>query len=116
MYFIDYNSDFKKSIKQLKKKYPNCIDVIEGVISDFEVGKFIGEDCKNLGLEQNKAVKKCRIKNIDSQKGKSGGFRLIYYIDYELKYVNMLQIYSKNNTENILYSEIKQMLKELSLE
>ena len=40
MYFIDYNSDFKKSIKQLKKKYPNCIDVIEGVISDFEVGKF----------------------------------------------------------------------------
>ena len=92
------------------------MDSIKNLISDFEVGKFIGEDYSNLGLSGNKVVKKCRIKNTDSRKGKSGGFRLIYYIDYDINYVNLLQIYSKNNIENILQSEIKQMLKELSLE
>ena len=53
---------------------------------------------------------KVRIKNSDTQKGKSGGYRLIYWIvSPELSV--LLDIYSKSDQENTTLNEVRQIIK-----
>ena len=52
---------------------------------------------------------KARIPNRDAQKGKSGGYRVIYYIKTATRIV-LLAIYSKSEQINISTDEILQMI------
>ncbi len=52
---------------------------------------------------------KLRIKNRDIQKGKSGGYRLIYQVE-SLTSILLLTIYSKADREDISNKEIRRIL------
>jgi len=54
-------------------------------------------------------VIKVRIKNSDNQKGKSGGYRLIYWISAP-EVIVLLDIYSKSEQSNISSEEICQII------
>ncbi len=58
---------------------------------------------------------KDRIKNSDNQKGKSSGYRIIYYVDHPAHEVYLLCLYSKNQKEDIHKTEIRQILRQLDL-
>ena len=53
---------------------------------------------------------KVRFKNSDSQKGKSGGYRLIYWT-ISNKLIVLLDIYSKSDQEDIEVDEIRRIIK-----
>ena len=53
-----------------------------------------------------------RLKNSDSQKGKSGGYRLIYWI-VSPEVIVLLDIYSKSDQSDIEVDGIRQIIKGL---
>jgi hypothetical protein len=55
-------------------------------------------------------VLKLRVKNSDIQKGKSGGYRLIYWTVID-EIVLLLDIYSKSDQSDLDFDEIRQMIK-----
>lgn len=55
------------------------------------------------------SVFKLRVKNSDVTKGKSGGYRLIYYCQTE-KAIILLTIYTKSERMNILAEDIKKII------
>lgn len=57
---------------------------------------------------------KVRIRNSDTQKGKSGGYRLIYWTD-SAKLIVLLDIYSKSDQTDIEVNEIRQIIKGFSI-
>ena len=54
-------------------------------------------------------VYKLRIKNSDLQKGKSGGYRLIYWLQTP-KGIVLLDIYSKSEKDNVDVKTIQQII------
>ena len=107
-YKIIVTPKFSKAIKQLKKKYQKikkdfkeCIDVLE----------------KNplAGTSLGSGLYKLRLKSSDISKGKSGGFRIIYYLVTEDKELYLLTIYSKSEIENINIDKIKKIIEELQI-
>ena len=56
---------------------------------------------------------KVRLKNSDSQRGKSGGYRLIYWI-VSTDLIILLDVYSKSDQSDIEVDEIRQIIKGFS--
>lgn len=95
---------FKKEAKHLRKKYPRITESLKELDKSIEKGDF--------GDPLGKGVFKKRIKNIDIQKGKSAGFRVIGYKDIAMGKFYLLTIYSKSDKETIYDKEIIELLKE----
>jgi len=98
---------FQKDVKHLQKKYRHIIPDLE------ELNNILADNpsCGNAieGLEGK--VFKIRLASSDTAKGKSGGFRIIYYLLHTDKTVYLLTIYAKAYRENIDPAEIKVILK-----
>lgn len=63
---------------------------------------------KYLGLhlnDKNNKIIKVRIANTDTKKGKSNGYRMIYYAIKEDQSVYLLTIYYKKDDERILSND-----------
>jgi mRNA-degrading endonuclease RelE of RelBE toxin-antitoxin system len=54
-----------------------------------------------------------RVKNSNVQKGKSGGYRIIYYLKTQT-YIVLLTIYSKSEQSDITANQIKRIIKQLT--
>jgi mRNA-degrading endonuclease RelE of RelBE toxin-antitoxin system len=59
----------------------------------------------------NNQVFKVRLKNSNIQKGKSAGYRVIYYVKTKTSVV-LVTIYSKSDTSDIENTAIEKILKE----
>ena len=88
---IEISSTFKRNLRTLTKKYRSIRKDIQSVIKQLEQGEQPGDQISGLGY----AVFKVRIRNSDNQKGKSGGYRLIYYLKTTTGII-LLTIYSKS--------------------
>ncbi len=98
---------FIKDSKQLQKKYRHLADDVEGLIAQLERGETPGDPLQGIGIRAYKV----RLKSSDVERGKSGGFRVIYYIRVENTVV-LLTIYIKSEQENILSAEIVKLIRE----
>ena len=67
---------FKQDIRELSKKYRHIRSDLQTTLEEISQGNLIGNQISGVGYP----VFKVRIKNSDINKGKSGGYRLIYYI------------------------------------
>lgn len=112
-YTIDYSTKFKRQLKQLRKRYPHCGDVVQEYIERLEQGELLGEPYDGLGLPSNEDVYKLRIPNPDAKRGVSGGFRVIYYVIRDDKYIDLLVIYSKTEIDNVTQAEILKILEDI---
>jgi hypothetical protein len=61
-------------------------------------------------------VYKIRLKNSDKQSGKSGGYRIITYLQVIDEKVYMVYIYDKSDIENLSENEIDSLVLELARE
>lgn len=94
-----------------KKKYKKIDRDIETVIVELEKGNFVGDRLADLNLPGNTAVYKVRVANSSTNVGKSGGFRLLYYVAIADE-IYLLTIYSKKDTIRILAdNQIEQLIK-----
>jgi mRNA-degrading endonuclease RelE of RelBE toxin-antitoxin system len=59
------------------------------------------------------SVYKIGLKSSDITKGKSGAFRVIYYVLFSDGRIYLLTIYSKSEKENICWEEIDDIIKQI---
>ncbi|MCK4764598.1 MAG: type II toxin-antitoxin system RelE/ParE family toxin [Candidatus Aminicenantes bacterium] len=108
-YKIIVTEKFSKNIKQLKKKYKKIKEDFDKCIALLEKNPFAGTF---LG----KGLYKLRVKSSDISKGKSGGFRIIYYLITGDNTLYLLTIYPKSKIETISMEGILRILNELQIE
>ena len=104
---VDFTPLFVRFLKHLTKKYRNVRDDLEPLLDVLATGDTPGEQVQRA----KRTVYKVRIPNRDAQKGKSGGYRVIYYIKTSSRVV-LLAIYSKSEQVDISADEILRMIEE----
>jgi mRNA-degrading endonuclease RelE of RelBE toxin-antitoxin system len=108
---IDLTPEFQKNLSSLAKKYKSIKSDIQPILSDLGRGLHAGDRISGVG--EDYFIFKVRIRNTDIQKGKRGGYRLIYQVESESS-VLLLAIYSKSTQEDITAREIRAVLSEIN--
>ncbi|WP_338022334.1 type II toxin-antitoxin system RelE/ParE family toxin [Argonema antarcticum] len=98
---------FNRNLRTLAKKYRSIRSDIQPLIEQLERGELPGDQISGIADE----VFKLRIRNSDIQKGKSGGYRLIYYVK-TAKGIVLLTVYTKSEQVDIAGDEIKYIISE----
>ena len=106
---IRLTPEFQRKLKSLAKKYRQVPTDLQPVLEQLQLGEFLGVQIPDIGTP----VMKVRIRNSDTKKGKSGGYRLIYWIS-STKLIVLLDIYSKSDREDIEVDEIRQIITRFS--
>lgn len=104
---VEVTAEFQRNLRILVKKYRNIRNDIQPIIRQLQLGELPGDRITGVGH----TIFKLRVKNSDIQKGKSGGYRFIYYVKATTKII-LITIYSKSDREDISAEEIQQILNE----
>ena len=96
-YNINYVESFAKELKKLSKKYRSLKNDYKNLLQILSKS----DNPKNIGISIGKNCYKIRLKNSDNMKGKSGGYRVIYFVIDENQLITLLSIYSKSDLDNI---------------
>ena len=108
---VDEGIEFKKNIKELRKKYRSIKEDIKPLIQQLESGETPG-----ARISGNKyPVYKVRVKNSDNKKGQSSGYRVIYYTVTPAA-ILLITIYSKSERANISNREIEDLIEQEEIE
>ncbi len=93
---------FKEDIKfyKRKKKFLKIEEDVKPAVKEIQAGNFIGDKLEGLNIPLNTTVYKVRLPNSSINVGKSGGFRLLYYVAIADK-VYLVKIYSKKDDNRI---------------
>lgn len=102
---VEASPTFKRNIKILGKKYRSIRKDVEPVIKQLQNGELLGDKITGVGY----SVFKLRVKNSDVAKGKSGGYRLIYYCQTATGII-LLTIYTKSEQVNIAAEDIRRII------
>src|SRR5258706_2081221 len=105
-YKIIATSNFRKEAKKLSKKYPSLKNEIT------ELGQQLSVD-PTLGISIGNNCYKVRLAIASKGKGKSGGSRVISYVQVTQESVFLLSIYDESEKENISDRELKNMLRQI---
>ena len=103
-----YSDDFKKSAKRLSKRY-------KSLKADLKTFADSLDSNPRQGTELSSDIYKVRIKNSDNNKGKSAGYRIITYLITKNE-ILLVNIYSKNDIENISDEDIDMTIKQYKKE
>jgi len=109
-YNVVLTTPFKKSVKQLNKRYPHINQDMQLAISTLTTNPYLGQI-----IQGTSGIRKLRVRNTDLQKGKSGGYRLLYYaLDEPQQILYPLLVYVKSDQADVTQQELQSLLAELS--
>jgi mRNA-degrading endonuclease RelE of RelBE toxin-antitoxin system len=98
---------FSRNIRDLKKRYRSILKDIQPVIEQLEVGETPGDQITEIGYP----VFKVRIRNSDAQRGKSGGYRMIYYLKTPIS-ILLLTLYSKSDQDDVAAGDLREIIED----
>jgi mRNA-degrading endonuclease RelE of RelBE toxin-antitoxin system len=104
---VQLTPEFKRNLRALSKKYRNIRSDVQPVLEQIKKGDFVGDQIPQTG---GHTILKVRVRNRDIRKGKSAGYRLIYYVKTE-KNVILITIYSKTEQSNVTPDQLRRILK-----
>lgn len=104
---VEASPTFNRNFRTLAKKYRSIRHDIQPVIEQLERGELPGDQIPGIGYP----VFKLRVRNSDTQKGKSGGYRLIYYVKTQMGII-LLTIYAKSEQVDIIAEDIRNIIAE----
>ena len=104
-YKIELSDHFKKEAKRLAKKYRSLKSDLADLFAELE-------ENPKLGTALGSDVYKIRMAVASKGKGKSGGARVITYVELDYETVLLLSIYNKGEKDSISDNEIKALLNE----
>jgi len=107
-YSVKTIPDFDKGFKRIAKKHKGIISNLAKLIDDLEVNPTMGTD-----LGQN--VYKSRMSISGTNKGKSGGARVITYVVLIKEIVYLSEIYLKNEQDTVDADIVIKRLKDSGL-
>jgi mRNA-degrading endonuclease RelE of RelBE toxin-antitoxin system len=102
---VFFTPEFKRNLRALAKKYHHIRSDVQPIIEQIQQGIFVGEQVPGTGY----TIFKVRIRNIDASRGKSGGYRVIYYLKTATSVI-LVTIYSKTEQSDISPAKIKKIL------
>ncbi|MEG3896875.1 MULTISPECIES: type II toxin-antitoxin system RelE/ParE family toxin [unclassified Microcoleus] len=102
---IELTPRFQRDLRTLGKRYRNIRNDIQPVIEQLQAGELPGDRIPGMEYE----IFKVRIKNSDIQKGKSAGYRAIYYLKTSDSIV-LVTIYSKSDLSDIAAETVREIL------
>jgi mRNA-degrading endonuclease RelE of RelBE toxin-antitoxin system len=103
---VFYSHEFKRNVRKLIKKYPHLPEDLDEFVHRLQTtGHLEGDLLQNVGFE----VYKARIKNSDNKKGKSGGYRVIYYFKQN-EQIFLITIYVKSEQEDVSIQKIRSII------
>ncbi len=108
-YEVLLTKTFQDSLKMLKKKYPSAKDDLFKTIHNLENDPTIGVAIQGWDSK----VWKVRTASSDAKRGKSGGFRTIYYWESFSSKVYLLFTYAKSQQIDVKKRSLEKVLKEL---
>ena len=101
---VDPSPNFIRDLRELSKSYRHIKSDLQPLIDQLLQGETPGDRIKGIqSLAKPPGtgiVYKVRLKNSDVQKGKSGGYRVLYYLKSQDKIV-LVAIYSKSDRTDI---------------
>ena len=106
--YVDSTPGFVRKLERLARKYPAVIDTIQEFKTQLAQDERPGSVIAGVGHD----VYKARLPNRSARRGKSGGFRVVYYVVFANS-VTLLTIYSKTEQPDMLPSEIRRIISEL---
>ena len=102
---IVFSDEFKTRLRTLIKRYRSIRTDLKPLLDELQSGNFIGDQIPGTGY----TVFKVRLKNSDIQKGKSGGYRVIYQLRGDT-YILLVVIYSKSDQDDIPANQIRDII------
>lgn len=102
---------FQKDLSQLTKRYRCIRKDITPLIEQLQTGAFPGDLVSGIKYQ----VFKVRLKNSNIQKGKSAGYRVIYYLKTNTNVI-LITIYSKSDQSDIPNKIIEDIIKQFQSE
>lgn len=111
-YSVVLTRSFKRSVKRLDKRFRH-------VKNDVHIAIQVLLQSPRLGvvIPGASGIRKLRVRNTDLPKGKSGGYRLLYYVeDQPMPTIYLLLLYAKSDQEDVTQRELQQLLDELATE
>ena len=106
---VEFTPEFKRNVRTLSKKYRHIQEDVAPLIVELQNGGLPGDQVKGTGY----TIFKVRVPNRDVRKGKSGGYRLIYYLQTKANII-LITIYSKSEQSDISATKIRQIVSEFS--
>lgn len=100
-----FSDDFKTRLRTLNKRYRSIRSDLQPLLDELLSGNFIGDKIPGTGY----TVFKVRLKNSDIQKGKSGGYRVIYQLRGDTC-VLLVAIYSKSDQDDIPANQKREII------
>lgn len=104
---IRFTPEFKRNLRALSKRYRHIRADIQPILEQLQAGNFIGDQIPRTGHTLYKA----RIRNRDAQRGQSGGYRMIYYLQTSRSVV-LITLYSKSEQSDISTTEVRRIIRE----
>lgn len=99
---------FLESIKHLKKKYPHANEDAKIALQVLIENPLLG-----VMIPGGDGARKLRVRNSDLKRGKSGGYRLVYFVDGSKETLFPLLLYSKTERADISRKELEELIKYL---
>jgi mRNA-degrading endonuclease RelE of RelBE toxin-antitoxin system len=106
---VFFTPEFKRNVRALARKYPHIRSDLQPFIDQIQGGEMIGDKVQGTGH----TIFKVRIRNSDIRRGKSGGYRAIYYLKTATAII-LVTIYSKTEQSDISPAKIRKILAEFS--
>jgi len=98
---FEVTPEFERALKRLGKKYKSLKSDFENFLNELEQNPLIGDEI----------FPNCRKARITiKSKGKSGGGRIIFYIEIVDENIVLLYAYDKSEMENVQTAFIEQIL------
>jgi mRNA-degrading endonuclease RelE of RelBE toxin-antitoxin system len=93
---IDLTPRFQRDLRDLAKRYRQVRSDLQPLIEQLQTGELPGDRISGVTY----TVFKVRLKNSSVQKGKSGGYRVIYYLKTNDRII-LATIYSKSDFADV---------------
>ncbi len=108
---VSLTPKFRKQLNRLGDKFRLIFEDVDQLLNSLEEGNIVGDQIPNLTYE----VYKVHLPNRSAKKGKSGGFRVIYYVKTQ-NLIGMLSIYVKSEQTDIPLPEITALIEEFLIQ
>lgn len=104
---LHYSAAFLRQLKRLRKKYRRIQSDLQPLLDELQRGATPGDRVQGTGH----TVHKVRLPNSDAQRGTSGGYRVIYYVQTAGGRL-LVTIYSKAEQSDISTDDIRRIVEE----
>jgi len=104
---LNYSAAFLHQLKRLRKKYRRIQSDLQPLLDELHSGATPGDQVQGIGYTAHKV----RLPNSDAQRGTSGGYRVIYYVQTASGRL-LVTIYSKTEQSDIPADDIRRIIEE----